>query len=571
MATTDRLKDALTKFLASDQPGVFALKGAWGVGKTFFWHQFAKGAKPAKNCRAYSYVSLFGISTVAELRRAIFARQTPLGAENKTVMAAAAKYSTTLLRNVKLSVGPIENTEAWAEIVEDKSLKNFLVCIDDLERMENDLSPSALLGFIGSLRDERQCKVVLLYNDDEIVKDSELEKKLAAYREKVIDRELTYQPTVVDSYQIAFGPTAYRFRPAKHGRVDPFNPTDERSLLEIFQSIETANIRVMRKAHDALEYFEDGIAAKYPLQWPHVARQVVKVCCLHYIYARQFSVDEVVNQDKWIAIYMAKDDKDKEERMAKYKPAKTIGYFASEADALILEFLRLGYVDWPAREAKLVAEEKRLKMGQLGLKFRANWDLIWANFQADQATFNTDMAEFIRRHSSKMGLSEISQAVEVLREFGGATPEIEQLLTSKIDTLVAAASSASDIDMEMHGIPGQVIEQVRAKLNARKITKPIPDVVALMTKEGGWNPSDLEFIAHYTEEDFYQFAKSSKERDFLRRLRTFRERLGAEHHGPEIRVRLEAALTKLGRESAINARRVRFGIGFDFPPEDPKK
>lgn len=331
MATTDRINEALTQFLVSEQPGVIAIKGAWGVGKTYFWNRFIAEAKPAQNYRAYSYVSLFGPSTLPELKRAIFTRQTPLAGQRGN-LETAKKYAASILRSVEISAGPIKGTDAWADMIEDKSLKEYVVCIDDLERKEAGLSLSALLGFIAGLRDERNCKVVLLYNDDEVAKDQGLASTLAEYREKVIDRELTFKPTVRDSYSVIFRGAKYDFKPTSKSRLNPSNPSDDRGLLEIFESIDTANIRVMRKTHDALDYFSHGMKP-YPRQWPGFARQVVKVCCLHYVHGRDFLVEDALDQNRWMSAYMKKKDDEANGEPDKYAAVQKIGFFRARRTA----------------------------------------------------------------------------------------------------------------------------------------------------------------------------------------------------------------------------------------------
>ncbi len=565
MATTDRINEALTQFLASEQPGVMAIKGAWGVGKTYFWNRFIDGARPAKNCRAYSYISLFGLSTLPELKRAIFTRQTPFAGQ-RGKLETAKKYAATVLRSVEISAGPIKGTDAWADMIEDKSLREFVVCIDDLERKEAGLSPSALLGFIAGLRDERNCKVVLLYNDDEVANDKDLSKTLAEYREKVIDRELTFRPSVVDSYRIIFCGAKYSSTATSKGRPDPFNPSDDRGLLEIFESIGTANIRVMRKTYDALEYFMDGMKP-YSRQWPSFARQVVKVCCLHYVHGRDFLIEDALDQNRAMSAFWGKKDEEAKVESDKYAPVQKIGFFPGETDSLILEYLRFGYVDWPRRKALLVKREKQLALTQLGKKLRSIWDKIWDNFQAEQGEFNADMGAFLIKYRAKLSLSEVSQAVEILREFGGITPELEQLEKNKIDEFVAAVTEADFDDLHLHAVNTNVVKMVRDKLNVRVLSKPIPEVVKMMTREGGWNPGDLKYIKNCTADHFYDYLKSTKEDRLFSRMKRFRERLSGDEPAGMIRAKLEAALTKLAKESAINARRIRYGMGFEIVEE----
>src|SRR2546421_3533946 len=69
------VKAALNGFLSSDEPRAVALTGNWGRGKTFFWNlaieEFLRNKGLDYEVK-YSYVSLFGISTVSELKDSIF-------------------------------------------------------------------------------------------------------------------------------------------------------------------------------------------------------------------------------------------------------------------------------------------------------------------------------------------------------------------------------------------------------------------------------------------------------------------------------------------------------------------
>mgnify|MGYP005993953191 FL=1 len=57
--TVEVIKDQIFQFLSSEDPEVMAIKGEWGVGKTFSWNKFLKEAGFEKKIRLerYSYVS----------------------------------------------------------------------------------------------------------------------------------------------------------------------------------------------------------------------------------------------------------------------------------------------------------------------------------------------------------------------------------------------------------------------------------------------------------------------------------------------------------------------------------
>lgn len=68
------IKDQIFQFLSSDQPEVMAIKGEWGVGKTYSWKKFLKEAcaENKLNLERYSYVSLFGINSLEAFKYTIF-------------------------------------------------------------------------------------------------------------------------------------------------------------------------------------------------------------------------------------------------------------------------------------------------------------------------------------------------------------------------------------------------------------------------------------------------------------------------------------------------------------------
>jgi Cdc6-like AAA superfamily ATPase len=65
---------AINDFLSCPTPEVLCLTGKWGVGKTFSWKLFLRKAKDQNSLalKKYSYVSLFGLSSIDQLKSAIF-------------------------------------------------------------------------------------------------------------------------------------------------------------------------------------------------------------------------------------------------------------------------------------------------------------------------------------------------------------------------------------------------------------------------------------------------------------------------------------------------------------------
>lgn len=70
-----KIKPVLEAFVRDEGNDLLVLRGRWGVGKTFFWQTLMDYA--SRNNRIgtshYSYVSLFGINNLEELKNAILA------------------------------------------------------------------------------------------------------------------------------------------------------------------------------------------------------------------------------------------------------------------------------------------------------------------------------------------------------------------------------------------------------------------------------------------------------------------------------------------------------------------
>lgn len=60
----------LDEFLASDDR-VAVIKGEWGVGKTHFWNRYYEDKRNKREIEqiAYSYVSLFGLNSIGEIKK----------------------------------------------------------------------------------------------------------------------------------------------------------------------------------------------------------------------------------------------------------------------------------------------------------------------------------------------------------------------------------------------------------------------------------------------------------------------------------------------------------------------
>jgi len=70
--STETVRNVVVRFLREAKPGVLVLRGKWGVGKTYFWQSCVAAAANESSRKHYSYVSLFGVSSIQQLQLATF-------------------------------------------------------------------------------------------------------------------------------------------------------------------------------------------------------------------------------------------------------------------------------------------------------------------------------------------------------------------------------------------------------------------------------------------------------------------------------------------------------------------
>jgi tRNA A37 threonylcarbamoyladenosine biosynthesis protein TsaE len=216
--------EILKKYLVDEDNGylldsnnngkVIMLSGKWGSGKTHFWKNIIatdnfKKELTDKNS-AYSYVSLYGKSSIEEIENDIFAQTyfCAIGGDNLVTktFSTFTKYSKrygNLFSSFdfsKLADGLKEEQNDNKERIALERLKNgAIICFDDFERKSKDIDLTDLFGFITQLTLNFDCKVVIILNDD--VFEGEEKKIFSNVKEKSVSKFLKYEPSIRDLFK----------------------------------------------------------------------------------------------------------------------------------------------------------------------------------------------------------------------------------------------------------------------------------------------------------------------------------------------------------------------------------
>jgi hypothetical protein len=205
--TIQLVQHRLDALLADATPRVVLLTGEWGTGKSYQWKMAIKryqGATP-KNI----YVSLFGLASLGDLRRRIAeeslaAYEIPgVGKVGDMLFASGWKFNPLHVWKLVQAFPAAARLDNLAQEMSFTRVRGGVVCLDDLERASPNLNLTDVLGLANQLKEERDCRVLLISNRSRLHKDEE--SVLRLYLEKVVDEQTELAPTVEEASEIAFG------------------------------------------------------------------------------------------------------------------------------------------------------------------------------------------------------------------------------------------------------------------------------------------------------------------------------------------------------------------------------
>jgi 3-methyladenine DNA glycosylase AlkC len=351
----EQAESIIKKFLDNENYRVLAVKGKWGVGKTHLVRTILEEHRK-NDCL---YASVFGISSIEHLKSRIVANYQknlkPKPINN--VFEFFNRNSGRLEKTPKLDFGLSGSLLAIGgdlllEIFFNLNVHgNSIICIDDLER-KSQLPLKDIFGFVEYLVQDFKCKIILIYNEDNLDKDSQTD--LESYREKVIDKEFYLNPTVEENLDFIF---------KDYPDVDV--------IKEVFKKAGTNNIRVIRKT----QWLIDEVIELIPLMkdWEESLRHqiirniiVINIAKLDTEFCKRFSINGVdpmdtildlsYNAQKHHEQYKENDDKTKNTRFQLSLKIQEIGYINLEKlDSIIIQFI----------EISLLKDEEFIKEGQI--------------------------------------------------------------------------------------------------------------------------------------------------------------------------------------------------------------
>ncbi|GGY61183.1 hypothetical protein [Marinobacter zhanjiangensis] len=557
--TIEIIKNQIDKFLASEVPGVLAIKGEWGVGKTFTWNKYLVEARNENriSLKKYSYISLFGINSLDVFKYSIFENvidRNLIGTEanvdtfkrnSADLLASLGRKTVKLVKGSSLLKDFAPAIESFSFL----SLEKHLICIDDLERKGKNLSIKDVMGLASLLKEQKKCQVVILLNDgEEGLEDYE------KYREKVIDIELAFAPEPKECADIAYSDgTPYQDR-----------------LKELTTSLGIRNIRILKKierlvklALPLVEEFE-----------PEISDQIIHSTVLFsWSYYCSESQDNIPPLDfitkKGYALLGIGDDKigDQEKKWQTNLQAYNY-HLTDELDLLIAAAVRTGFYIENEIKDKAASKNQQVIASKSEGSFSEAWRLYHDTFNDNAAEVIDRLYRSFKENCSYITLVNLNGTVSLFRELGEdkrASEIIEVYIDNRRDEPELFNLEKSDVFGDLRD--QEIVDRFDKVYKESIKSESVDDVLERISHTKSWNQRDLVVLSNTSVDEYFELFKRTSGRRlsmFVTTCLRFGQFSNANEKQMEIADRATAALRIIASESEINKRRVmKFGVSLE--------
>ncbi|MBM0745158.1 hypothetical protein JOY44_27150 (plasmid) [Phormidium sp. CLA17] len=545
-----RVEEALQAFLAPENEAkVFALKGDWGVGKTYL----VKTLLLNKN-KEYHYSSVFGISSIDELKIQLWSNFQPITKEEKSGLWGNQKPRKGL-RHIKeisesiekltkgSSLGGIITSSSislLSNVIINNTLKGKLICIDDLERSSKKLRLDELLGFVESLTEEYKCKIILIFCEDKF--DEEAKKILNEYREKVIDIEVKLDPSVEENFHLEFD------------KDDP----DEKIIFNYLRNeyIQTNNIRVLKKIRWVLEKIRPYIKDFLPIIQKQIIEEAIFISLAKFDKKFSIDLDRLLSLDDYQQLLGSEKDEDRN----LYFAAMTLGYSGSPISDEIVHLVETSICDYK----KISETGKQLNDREQQNRIRERLQEVYVFYSESFGSSETELCkkviEFLDNYCLFIEFGE-------LRELENITQAIDLDMSSYKRTWLKHQVDSSDSPQSLNYLRSlfqefpDLMSEVEEKIKSIGETMSITQVLSKSLQNKSGSEIETNYLNERTLEDYKEWLL---ERD-PDKYSLIKQGLKT---GKKYSQTLKQAIIELAQKSKLNAMRAKYLYDIDIENRD---
>jgi hypothetical protein len=372
-------------------PFAVLLKGQWGCGKTYFIKNYINKSKDKK----LIHVSLYGVDDFKGIKEKIIVELLPFIPEKYNNLAIRIFSNIKKVPTIKDWI-PADVDELLVDIFLKKD-KKYIFIFDDLER--SSIRIDKLLGYINNFVEFRDQKVILISDEDKILK-SENADKYREIKEKLIGKEFCINSSSDEAIGLFVdGLTDKEL--IKHSE-------DAKKILsKIFIQSKYENLRLIQQALSQFEYFFGGFSSKAKENSELFERMFYEFVAIFVEYKKgNIKADEFFN--KYPQFFKGlHEDKEKPHFLEKYDYG-----ISSWLTCFDVEFL--GKI----LQGKSLSKDEETKMisnlENLAEVNKESWQKLWHVYDQSDNSFFENLSDVMEKWSKK----EYQNLYEVLHVFG---------------------------------------------------------------------------------------------------------------------------------------------------------
>lgn len=539
----EHIRQSIFAFLKNKNLKVLAITGDWGVGKTYFWKNDILNNIPIEDKKDYySYVSLFNIETINDLKIKLYYESKPMLKEDSNIPQLS--YTDTVYKSI----------EAIQKLQKVK-IDNYLICFDDIERKSKNLDLKTFLGYVSELKEIYENKIVIIFNKNEI-KDKQEHETLTEYKEKVFDMELIFNSSPEYNQDIIFKNHLY--------------------IREIKQSLKpmfVTNMRILNFIKNNIDYLTNYIAKENE----HIKLEVLsKIIFITWIFYQKEQTFNIKDLEDFFGYYkpLSKDEEKIRNQIISY------GYeYFEDFHKEIINYIINGYLNiknFTQEIAKLSKQRlEEIEKETLDKEIKKIWSIFNSNFIARDYDFITAAEKLINQNIHIIPYDRLKKILDIIKKIE-ETHDIQQYI-DKFITFHTSKFNLKDIDFFLTKTNSNtLIEELNQCKRNIELSKNLnlKSVIYKMIGTSGWTIEDEEYLDSHSAEDIYIWLKSEYDPDLLQTIRSsfsIFANYDEENKRKSFGQKLYAALVKIWREGTpIDKLRITACLGLQAPTEEEK-
>ena len=428
-------------------------------------------------------------------------------------------------------------------------VRNQIVCFDDFERRGKGLDTKDVLGLISFLREQRNCKVALILNDERLEGHERIE--FETHLEKVLDISLVYEPSAPQAAAIGAAGEA----------------ETKRIVADRCSALGITNIRTIKRAVQFVESIEPKLANQDPKVLGTAIRSLVLFCwCrdqpdeappLDYLESKRLGSFG----NGWQIATKGEPESDESRWSARLQAYGYLG--ADDFDLVLIEAVRKGYFN----DERLASEARKLSAkfakGRADGYLEEAWRRVSNSFHDDQDAVLDGIRDAFFKNIEYVAPATLNATVKLFKELGRETEAADM-----IARYVAARGeerSLFELDSDPSGTLVDDSDVIAAFETKAAEPRETPDFVTLLeSAKNDYSVELVEALAAASVEDYRRAFKSRVGEPHRQLVYNALQYSRISNATPPMRLvtdKARQALLAIAAESTFNAFRVaRFGV-----------